>query len=328
VEPPLYRRCFDNIGSPESVCETFTDLNNPKKGETVHNIFMAKFPGDTNQGAPSQGDSCAFPFIGNIGVPLMATLYIPGLNVGLPVWLGTIPNVLNALDTSQLSTLSHRHPVDVSSSTKSSPPPSLASGESTVTSNRKSKRNRKRKNRKKKSPTSTSHVGDRSTTSASHIEDQHPASASYAGGNHPPSASHAGGKSPVPASHTSNRSIAFASHVIDPSPTSASHVGEVQPTTTSHAGGIDSIEKPRRIGRKPKFPCKLCKGDHLTHLCLGIPEVQRLWSLSASSSDYESSKVSSQYIQPLVEKVVMLMQSLVDPTPLLGGEAPLDHVVS
>jgi hypothetical protein len=63
------------------------------------------------------------------------------------------------------------------------------------------------------------------------------------------------------------------SHVIDPSPTSVSHVGDVQPTTDIHAGGIDSVEKPRRIGRKPKFPCKLCKGDHLTDLCPGLPEV-------------------------------------------------------
>jgi hypothetical protein len=60
----------------------------------MHKIFMAKVPDDTNQGVPSQGDSCAFPFFRNVGVPLMATLYIPGLNVGLPVWLGTIPNVL------------------------------------------------------------------------------------------------------------------------------------------------------------------------------------------------------------------------------------------
>jgi hypothetical protein len=37
--------------------------------------------------------------------------------------------------------------------------------------------------------------------------------------------------------------------------------------------------------------------------------------------------VVSQHIQPLVEKVVMLMQSSTDPTPLLGGEVPLDHVV-
>jgi hypothetical protein len=105
----------------------------------MHNIFMDKFPHDTNQGTPSQGDSCAFPFLGNIGVPLMASLYIPGLNVGLPVWLGTIPNFLNSLDASQLSTLCHGHHVDVPSSAKSYPPPSPASGESTVTSNPKSK---------------------------------------------------------------------------------------------------------------------------------------------------------------------------------------------
>ena len=129
MELPLYRRCFDNTGSSESVCETFTDLNDPARGEPMHKIFMAKVLNDTNQGTPSQGDSCAFRFFGNVGVPLMATLYILGLNVGLLVWLGTIPNVPNALYASQLSTLFHGHPVDVSLSSKSSPPPSPASSE-------------------------------------------------------------------------------------------------------------------------------------------------------------------------------------------------------
>ena len=76
------------------------DLSDPTKGEPMHNMFMAKVPDDTNQGTPSQGDSCPFPFFGNVGVPLMDTLYILGLNVGLLVWLGTIPNVPNALDAS------------------------------------------------------------------------------------------------------------------------------------------------------------------------------------------------------------------------------------
>jgi hypothetical protein len=102
----------------------------------------------------------------------------------------------------------------------------------------------------------------------------------------------------------------------------------VQPTTSSHVGGINSVEKPRRIRCKPKFPCNLCKGDHLTHLCPGILEVQRLWSMSARSFDSESFEVSSQSIQPLVEKVVMSIQSLVGPTPRLGGEMPLELVVS
>jgi hypothetical protein len=115
-------------------------------------------------------------------------------------------------------------------------------------------------------------------------------------GTHPPSASHVGGKILVTASHTGNRSVASASQVINPSPASASHVGEVQPTTASHAGGIDSVEKPRWIGHKPKFPCKIYKGYHLTHLCSGLPEVCRLWSLSTRYSDSGSSAVSSQSI--------------------------------
>jgi hypothetical protein len=102
----------------------------------------------------------------------------------------------------------------------------------------------------------------------------------------------------------------------------------VQPTTASHARGINSVEKPRQIGHKPKFPCKLCKGDHLNHFFPDIPKVQILWSLSASSSDSESFEFSLQSIQPLVEKVFMPMQSSTDPTPLLGGEVPLDLVVS
>jgi hypothetical protein len=100
---------------------------------------MDKFPDNTNQGTPSQGDSCSFPFFGNVGVPLMATLYILGLNVGLLAWLGTFPNVLNSIDASQLSTLCHGHHFDVPLSTKYYPPPSPTFGESIVISNQKSK---------------------------------------------------------------------------------------------------------------------------------------------------------------------------------------------
>jgi hypothetical protein len=95
------------------VCETFTDLNNPAKEEPMHNIFMENVVEDTNQRTPFQGDSFSFPLFGNVGVPFMATLYIPGLNVGLLVWLGTILDVPNALDASQLRTLCHGNHVDV-----------------------------------------------------------------------------------------------------------------------------------------------------------------------------------------------------------------------
>jgi hypothetical protein len=82
--------------------------------------------------------------------------------VGLPVWLGTLPNVSNSIDASQLSTLCHLHNVYAPLSAKSSPPPSAFPGESIVTSNQKSKRNKKRENRKKKSPAYASDVGYRS----------------------------------------------------------------------------------------------------------------------------------------------------------------------
>ena len=39
----------------------------------------------------------------------MATLNLPGFTLGLPVWLFSTPNVLNAPDASQVSSLCHGH---------------------------------------------------------------------------------------------------------------------------------------------------------------------------------------------------------------------------
>jgi hypothetical protein len=74
---------FYTIGLLESACETFMDMKNPARDETVHKNDMSKFIEDTNQGTPAKGDPCSFPSFANIGVPLMAMLNIHGLNVGL-----------------------------------------------------------------------------------------------------------------------------------------------------------------------------------------------------------------------------------------------------
>jgi hypothetical protein len=95
---------------------------------------------------------------------------------------------------------------------------------------------------------------------------------------------HIGKMSPTSASHVGDQLLAFASHV-----------GSMSPAVASHAGGIDTVENPRCIGRnhpKPKFPCNVCKGDHLTHLCPAISMVQRTWSLSEGPSSSVSSLVS------------------------------------
>lgn len=43
-------------------------------------------------------------------------------------------------------------------------------------------------------------------------------------------------------------------------------------------GGINESKK------KVKFPCKLCSGDHLTHLCPKIEDAQRLLGQKGTSS--------------------------------------------
>ena len=57
---------------------------------------MATFSEFTNQGIPLEGIPGHFPPFGNVGAPYMATLSLPGLTVGLPVWLfstSVVPNV-------------------------------------------------------------------------------------------------------------------------------------------------------------------------------------------------------------------------------------------
>jgi hypothetical protein len=67
------------------------------------------------------------------------------------------------------------------------------------------------------------------------------------------------------------------------------------------------------------FPCNIYNGDHLTHLCPSLLEAWRLWYLSISASYSYSYEVSSQPIEFLVDELVTVMQSSIDPTPLLGG---------
>jgi hypothetical protein len=58
---------FYTNGSSKSVHETFMDMKNPSRNELVCKKVMANFIKDTNQGTPSQGDYCSFPFFRNIG---------------------------------------------------------------------------------------------------------------------------------------------------------------------------------------------------------------------------------------------------------------------
>ena len=97
---------------------------------------MANTPLNTNQEIPMLGTPCTIPLMRNVGVPLMATLNIPGFTLGLPVWLFSTPTILNALDASQVSSLYQGNQNTASPSpVVDSPPPSTSCVESTDTSN-------------------------------------------------------------------------------------------------------------------------------------------------------------------------------------------------
>jgi hypothetical protein len=125
---------------------------------------MASNPGSTNGGTPSSGEPYTFPSFGNFGPPYVATLSLPGLTIGLPVWLFPTPvipnppNVSVAPNTLNVNTPpTHQPHVDFSPSSPINSPsisPSSPS-ESSKASSQVDQKKKKRKEKKKKSPKRT-----------------------------------------------------------------------------------------------------------------------------------------------------------------------------
>jgi hypothetical protein len=190
---------------------------------------MVSVPEMTNEGTYVPWEPFVFPSYGNIGPPHITTLSLPGLTIGLPVWLFStqiIPNVVSASVT-RTSPQEHQPHVDPSPSSpvRSSSPSSLArsssvssssSSESSEASNLMNKKKKKRKNKKKKNKQGYK------------------------------------------------------------LPTTVKHVGK-QPVTVTHAGSVDDV-KITQTTRKPKYPCRLCKGIHLLKDCPGLPNIIEAWS--------------------------------------------------
>jgi hypothetical protein len=190
---------------------------------------MASVPEMTNEGTPAPGKPFVFPSYGNIGPPHIATLSLPGLTIGLRVWLFSTQVIPNAVSSSVISTSPQEHQPHVdpspSSPIRSSSPsslvrsPSVSSSSSSKifeASNPVNKKKKKRKIKKKKDKQ----------------------------GSKPP--------------------------------TSIKHVGK-QPVTVNHAGSVDDV-KITQTTRKPKYPCRLCKGSHLLKDCPGLSRVIEVWS--------------------------------------------------
>jgi hypothetical protein len=140
--------------------------------------LMASVPETTNGGTAFPGKPFVFSSYGNIGPPHIATLSLPGLTIGLPVWLFSTKVILNAASASVVSTSPQEYQPHVdpspSSLVRSSSPSSLARSssvsssspsESSEASHSMDKKNKKRKNKKKKNkqgselPTTVGQVG-------------------------------------------------------------------------------------------------------------------------------------------------------------------------
>jgi hypothetical protein len=66
--------------------------------------LIASVPGTTNEATPALGEPFVFPSYGNVGPPHIATLSLPGITIGLPVWLFSTHVILNVASASVVST--------------------------------------------------------------------------------------------------------------------------------------------------------------------------------------------------------------------------------
>jgi hypothetical protein len=184
---------------------------------------MALDPKMTNEGTPLPGEPFVFPSYGNISPPQIATLSLPGLTIGLSVWLFSTQVIPNAVSALVINTFPQEHqphvdpsPSSPSSLVSSSSISSSSLSENSQASNSVNKKKNKRKNKKKKNKQGST------------------------------------------------------------LPTTLKCVGK-KLVTVDHAGSVGDV-KISQTTRKPKYPCRICKGNHLRKDFPGLSKVIEAWS--------------------------------------------------
>jgi hypothetical protein len=292
---------------------------------------MASVPEMTNEGTSAPGEPFVFPSYGNIGPPHIATLSLPGLTIGLPVWLFSTQVIPNAVSASVVSTSPQEHQPHVdpspSSPVRSSSPSSLArspsvssssSSESSEASNSVNKKKKKRKNKKKKIK-----QGSKPPTTVKHV------------GKQPVTVTRAGSVDDVKITQTTRKPkypcrLCKGSHLLKDCPglskvieawsthprqpmSLASEQHADDPPSTSH----DTVGKKKS---RVKFPCMLCKGSHLTHLCPHMDEASKLLEdMTVSQPQLPAAYRKLSLNPPIVDGMI---------TPVPSPVNPVDHVVN
>jgi hypothetical protein len=301
---------------------------------------MASFPGMTNEGTPAPREPFFFPCYGNIGPPHIATLSLPGLTIGLPVWLFStqvIPNAVSASVTRN-SPQEHQPHVDPSPSSpvRSYSPSSLAMspsvsssslGESSEASNPVNKKKKKRNIKKKKDK-----QGSKPPTTVKHV------------GKQPVTVSCARSVDDVKITQTTRKPkypcrLCKGSHLLKECPglskvieawstcphqpmslASEQHADDTPPTSHDTVG-----KKKSRV----KFPCMLCKGSHLTHLCSQMDEASKLLEdMTVSQPQLPAAYRKLSLNPPIVDGMITLVPSPVNVVNLVTSLVePIDKVV-
>jgi hypothetical protein len=292
---------------------------------------MASVPEMTNEGTSAPGEPFVFPSYGNIGPPHIATLSLPGLTIGLPVWLFSTQVILNAASASVVSTSPQEHQphVDPSPSlpVRSSSPSSLvrspsvsssSSSESSEPSNSVNKKKKKRKNKKKKNK-----QGSKLPTTDKHV------------GKQPVTVTHAGSVDDVKITQTTHNPkypcrLCKGSHLLKDCPglpkvIEAWSTHPRQPMSLAseqHADDFPSTshDTVRKKKSRVKFPCMLCKGSHLTHLFPCMDEASKLLEdMTISQPQLPAAYRKLSLNPPIVDGMITLV-----PSPV----TPVDHVVN
>ena len=108
----------------------------------------------TNQGFPREGNPSPFSSWGDVGAPHMATFFLPGLRIGLPIWLFSTSVIQNAVIPKQSNKQlddTRVTPQPSTSSVSLSPPSSLL-GKAGKAKNQVTEKKKKGKEKKKKEP--------------------------------------------------------------------------------------------------------------------------------------------------------------------------------
>jgi hypothetical protein len=293
---------------------------------------MASNPGSTNGGTPSSGEPYTFPSFGNFGPPYVATLSLPGLTIGLPVWLFPTPvipnppNVSVAPNTLDVNTPpTHQPHVDFSPSSPINSPsisPSLPS-ESSKASSQVDQKKKKRKEKKKKSPKRTK------TPTTSDVGSKQPVTINSTGSVDKIKRNNPKPKFPC--------SLCKGDHFLRDCPGLTQVLEMWSSTSSTSVGHVDDTPSTSdvKVGKKKKtvkFPCLLCKGNHYSHLCprmdeassllekLQLPKGYRKLSSDPSLVDGLVNLVPSSV--SLVDLVVNLVSSSIEPRTQVADPVP------